>query len=92
MVDPTRDWNLDNGDTVNTLTLYADLLKAIKKMDIRLSYDLIDSDNPFVFGGPRIEQLNTNTTVTGSPPLFGRRVGLLHPFTRRRDHLESIHG
>ena len=66
--DPTRDWDLDNGDKVNTLTLYADLLKVIKRTDIRLSYDLMDSDNPFVFGGPRIEQLNTNTTVTGSPP------------------------
>ena len=46
--------------------MYADLLKAIKNTDIRVSYDFMDSDNAFIHGGPRIQQLNTNTSVTGS--------------------------
>ena len=64
--DPTRDWTLNNDETVNNFSLYADILKAIKNTDIRLSYDFMDSDNAFIHGGPRIEQLNTNTSVTGS--------------------------
>jgi MtrB/PioB family decaheme-associated outer membrane protein len=64
--DPTRNWTLDNNEKVNTFTVYADLLKAIKRTDIRLSYDYMDSDNAFIHGGPRIQQLETNTPVTGS--------------------------
>jgi MtrB/PioB family decaheme-associated outer membrane protein len=64
--DPTRDWTLDNDEKVNTFTLYADLLKAITSTDIRFSYDYMDSNNDFVHGGPRIQQLNTNTSVTGT--------------------------
>jgi hypothetical protein len=65
-LDPTRDWTLDNDEKVNTFTVYADLLKAITNTDIRFSYDYMDSNNDFVHGGPRIQQLNTNTAVTGS--------------------------
>jgi MtrB/PioB family decaheme-associated outer membrane protein len=65
-LDPTRDWTLDNDEKVNTLTLYADFLKAVKNTDIRFSYDYMDSDNAYVHGGPRIQQLNTNTSVTGT--------------------------
>ena len=43
--DPTRDWTLDNDEKVNNFTFYADFIKAIKKTDIRLAYDLMDSDN-----------------------------------------------
>jgi MtrB/PioB family decaheme-associated outer membrane protein len=64
--DPTRDWTMDNKEKVNTFTLYADLFKAIKRTDIRIAYDLMDSDNAYVHGGPRIDQLNTNTSVTGT--------------------------
>jgi MtrB/PioB family decaheme-associated outer membrane protein len=64
--DPTRDWTLDQDEAVNTITLYADVLKAIKNTDIRIAYEFMDSDNDFVHGGPRIQQLNTNTSVTGS--------------------------
>ena len=64
--DPTRDWTLDNDDHVNTLTVYADLLKVIKRTDIRFVYDFMDGNNALVHGGPRIQQLETNTSVTGS--------------------------
>ena len=64
--DPTRDWTLDNDEKVNTLTLYADFLKSVKNTDIRFSYGYMDSDNDYIHGGPRIQQLNTNTSVTGT--------------------------
>ncbi len=65
-LDPTRDWTLDNDESVNTFTLYADILKAVKNTDIRFAYDYMDSNNAFVHGGPRINQLDTNTSVTGT--------------------------
>jgi MtrB/PioB family decaheme-associated outer membrane protein len=64
--DPTRNWTFDNDEKVHTVSVYADLLKAVKNTDIRIAYDLMDSDNAFVHGGPRIDQLNTNRSVTGS--------------------------
>jgi MtrB/PioB family decaheme-associated outer membrane protein len=64
--DPTRDWTLDNDEKVNTFTVYADVLKAVKHTDIRFAYDFMDSDNAYIHGGPRIQQLNTNTSVTGT--------------------------
>lgn len=66
--DRTRDWNVDNTEKVNTASLYLDLIKALPKTDIRVAFDLMDSTNAFLFGGPRITQLNTNTFVTGSAP------------------------
>jgi hypothetical protein len=55
--DPTRDWTLDNDDKVNTATVYLDLLRAVRKTDIRFAYDYSDSDNSFVHGGPRVATL-----------------------------------
>jgi MtrB/PioB family decaheme-associated outer membrane protein len=66
--DPTRNWSMDNGEAVNTLNVYLDLRRALPKTDLRFGLDLMDSSNALVFGGPRIDQLNTNTTVTGSAP------------------------
>ena len=66
--DPTRNWTMDNGDTVNTAGAYVQLRKVIPKTDVFFNFDLMDSINAFVFGGPRIAQLNTNTFVTGSAP------------------------
>ncbi|HEX8027630.1 MAG TPA: MtrB/PioB family outer membrane beta-barrel protein [Vicinamibacterales bacterium] len=66
--DPTRDWNIDHSETVNTAGIYLDLIKALPKTDIHVAFDLMDSTNAFLFGGPRINQLNTNTFVTGSAP------------------------
>lgn len=66
--DPTRDWNIDNTEKVNTATIYLELLRALPKTDLRFSFDMMDSSNAFLFGGPRINQLNTNTFVTGAAP------------------------
>lgn len=56
--DPTRDWTLDNDDTINTATVYLDLLRAVRKTDIRFAYNYSDSTNSFVHGGPRIASLS----------------------------------
>ena len=66
--DPTRDWNMDNTEKVNTATVYLELMRALPNTDMRFSFDMMDSSNEFLFGGPRINQLNTNTLVTGSAP------------------------
>jgi hypothetical protein len=55
--DPTRDWNLDNDDKINTAGVFLDLLRAFRNTDIRFGYDFSDSDNSFVHGGPRIVSL-----------------------------------
>jgi MtrB/PioB family decaheme-associated outer membrane protein len=55
--DPTRDWTLDNDDKIKTASLYLDLLRAIRKTDIRFAYDYSDSGNSFVHGGPRVVSL-----------------------------------
>jgi MtrB/PioB family decaheme-associated outer membrane protein len=55
--DPSRDWTLDNDDRINTVSVYLDLLRALRNTDIRFGYDFTDSDNSFVHGGPRIAAL-----------------------------------
>jgi hypothetical protein len=56
--DPNRNWTLDNNEVVNTLITYVDLLGlAGQKADVRVSYEMNDSDNAYLFGGPRIPQL-----------------------------------
>ena len=44
------------------------MLRTIRNTEIRFNFDLMDSTNALLFGGPRVNQLNTNTTVTGSAP------------------------
>ena len=55
--DPTRDWTLDNADRIHNITTFVDLLRLFANTDLRLSYDLSDSDNGFAHGGPRIAAL-----------------------------------
>lgn len=62
--DPNRNWNMDNDETVKNFGLYVDLLQALKKTDIRFSYDYSDSDNSYVHSGPRINALTNNLILT----------------------------
>jgi MtrB/PioB family decaheme-associated outer membrane protein len=55
--DPARDWTLDNDDKINTTSIFLDLLRAVRNTDIRFAYDLSDSANSFVHGGPRVAAL-----------------------------------
>jgi hypothetical protein len=56
--DPNRNWSLSHEEKVNTFTAYLNLVKAFANTDIRASYDLMDSDQSFVHGGPRIASLS----------------------------------
>ena len=55
--DPSRNWTIDNDETVNTFSAYVDLIKALDRTDIRAAYTYSDSDQAFVHGGPRISSL-----------------------------------
>ena len=55
--DPNRNWTMTHDEKVNTFTAYLNLIKAFAKTDIRASYDLMDSDQSYVHGGPRIAAL-----------------------------------
>jgi hypothetical protein len=55
--DPDRNWTMTNDEKVNNFSLYLDLIKALEKTDIRVAYNLSDSDQGFLFGGPRIGSL-----------------------------------
>jgi MtrB/PioB family decaheme-associated outer membrane protein len=55
--DPARDWDLDTKETVRTVALNLDLIRLLPKTEIRLGYDWTDSDQGFVYGGPRIDAL-----------------------------------
>jgi MtrB/PioB family decaheme-associated outer membrane protein len=48
--DARRDWNLDTSDKVNTVSANVDFIKAIRKTDIRLSYDLSDGATNYTYG------------------------------------------
>ena len=56
--DPNRNWTMTQDEKVNTFTAYANLTKLIDKTDIRASYDLMDSDQDYTHGGPRIGSLS----------------------------------
>ena len=73
--DPSRDWTLDNDDTINNASVYLDLLRAVRNTDIRFAYDFSDSDNSFVHGGPRIAALACAQPV--------------HPAAGRREHVAA---
>ena len=64
-----------------------ELMRARPRTDMRFSFDMMDSSNEFLFGGPRINQLNTNTFVAGSAPCT---AGLLRAAARCRDQVDAI--
>jgi MtrB/PioB family decaheme-associated outer membrane protein len=56
--DPNRDWTLNNTENVNNFNLFVDVPKAFgNKTNVKLTYDYSDSDNGFIFGGPRVASL-----------------------------------
>ncbi|MGE5358057.1 MAG: MtrB/PioB family outer membrane beta-barrel protein, partial [Bacteroidales bacterium] len=65
--DPNRNWTLTNDEHVNNFQLYANLVNALPKTDIRVGYDFSDSDQAFVHGGPRIATLQTLNTFVALP-------------------------
>lgn len=65
--DATRDWTLNNTENVNNFDLFLDLPKIVEKTNARVSYDYSDSDNGFIFGGPRTASLTAAGTFIPLP-------------------------
>ena len=61
--DPTRDWWIDSDDVVKTVAASLDLMKALPKTDIRLSYDLMDGKAAYVYGLKPEQTVFTSSTL-----------------------------
>jgi len=68
-LDPTRDWWDDQSDKVKTFSANLDLLKALPKTDIRLSYDISDGNATYVYGQPANQTVFTTTPLVQLPRL-----------------------
>ena len=55
--DPTRDWTTNGSDKVHTVAASMDLIKALRKTDIRFAYDYSHAESLYVYG------LAPNTTL-----------------------------
>lgn len=47
--DPTRDWTTSGDDTASTFNASLDLIKLLRKTDIRLAYDLSHAESLYVY-------------------------------------------
>jgi MtrB/PioB family decaheme-associated outer membrane protein len=74
-LDPTRDWWLDTADKVKTFTASLDLLKALPKTDIRISYDLSDGTATYVYGMKPEQKVFTAIPLTQLSPLKNKLTG-----------------
>ena len=72
--DPNRNWNLDGTDEHQYVQPVSRPAACRRNTDIRFGYDLSDSNNAFVHGGPRID------AGRGQP---------VHPVARRHQHLAA---
>jgi len=67
--DPTRDWWLDQGDKVKTITASADFLKCIPKTDVRFLYTLSDGNSDYVYAMKPDQKVFTTVPLTQLTPL-----------------------
>ena len=70
--DPTRDWWLDQDDTVKTFSASADFLKTITKTDIRVGYDISDGRATYVYNLKPEQRVFTTTPLRQLSPLKNR--------------------
>ena len=85
--DPTRDWTVKN-ELVNNVDIYLNLPKLIEKTTVKFNYDYADSDNGYLFGGPRIHRTRRTRPVHSaarmSPTRGGKRPPICNTTCRRR--------
>jgi len=66
--DPNRNWNLNNTEKVNDYGVNLGLVRIVPKAEIRLGFDRSDSDQGFLYGGPRVAMMAaTIDKATGLP-------------------------
>jgi MtrB/PioB family decaheme-associated outer membrane protein len=68
-LDPTRDWWDDQSDKVKTFTASADFTKCLPKTDIRLGFDVSDSDASYVYSMRPDQKVFTTVPLTQLLPL-----------------------
>jgi MtrB/PioB family decaheme-associated outer membrane protein len=59
--DPTRDWTTHGDDTASTFNASLDLIKLVRKTDVRMAYDLSHAESLYIYG------LAPNSTL--APPV-----------------------
>ena len=67
--DPTRDWWLDQDDTVKTTSAYADFKKALPRTDIRFGFDTSFGDATYVYNMKPDQKVFTTVPLTQLVPL-----------------------
>jgi MtrB/PioB family decaheme-associated outer membrane protein len=67
--DPTRDWWTNQDDKVKTFNASLDLMKALPKTDIRVSYDLSDGTATYVYNLKPEQKVFTTTPLVQLAPL-----------------------
>jgi len=50
--DPTRDWTTNGDDKATTFNASLDLIKLLRKTDIRMAYDLSHAESLYIYGLP----------------------------------------
>ena len=50
--DPTRDWTTHGDDTASTFNASLDLIKLLRKTDVRMAYDLSHARSLYIYGIP----------------------------------------
>jgi len=85
--DPNRNWTMTHDEKVNTFTAYLNLVKAFANTDIRASYDLMDSDQSYTHGGPRIASLSAANQFVAFPNVTDKwqraTVDLTYSFSKK---------
>ncbi len=85
--DPNRNWSLNNKEKVKNASAYLDLMQVIVRTDLRFGFDFSDSNNAFVFGGPRIAALAAIGQFLPLPAVTNQwqraTVDLKHMFTAK---------
>jgi hypothetical protein len=65
--DPSRNWWLTNGEASRNIDAYINLAKIFRKVDFRFAYSFSDSNNSFIYGGPRILAMSAIVDANGVP-------------------------
>lgn len=72
--DPTRDWWMDQGDTVKTFSATADFLRLVPKTDVRVGYDISDGNAFYLYNMKPEQKVFTTVPLAQLSPLTNRLV------------------
>jgi MtrB/PioB family decaheme-associated outer membrane protein len=73
-IDPTRDWWMDQNDTVKTFSATADFLRIVPKTDVRVGYDLSDGSAFYLYNMKPEQKVFTTVPLAQLSPLKNRLI------------------